>query len=96
MKKQTSQELFLDETLKMAGFDPKEDDFKMLKEDMRPILNDYLETSLLWKISPKQRNEFFEGEHSLARFADKIEDFDDILADLYLSWQEDYLKEFEE
>ncbi|MCR5411833.1 MAG: hypothetical protein K6E76_02325 [Patescibacteria group bacterium] len=47
MKKQTSQELFLDETLKMAGFDPKEDDFEMLKEDMRPILNDYLETSLL-------------------------------------------------
>ena len=32
------QEQFLNDTLIMAGFDPKEDDFEILKEDMLPVL----------------------------------------------------------
>ena len=40
------QEQFLNDTLVMAGFDPKVDDFEMLKEDMRPILDEYIELNL--------------------------------------------------
>ena len=40
MKNEETQ--FLDELLVMAGFDPENDDFELLKEDLEPILDERL------------------------------------------------------
>ena len=45
MEYDVQQEEFLNDTLVMAGFDPTEDDFDMLKEDMRPILNESIDNN---------------------------------------------------
>jgi hypothetical protein len=49
------QEQFLNDTLVMAGFNPEEDDFDMLKEDMRPILEEYIELNLYKFLNEEQR-----------------------------------------
>ena len=52
------QEQFLNDTLVMAGFDPKEDDFEMLKEDMRPILDEYIELNLYKSLNDEEKAEY--------------------------------------
>ncbi len=91
------QEQFLNDTLVMAGFDPEEDDFDMLKEDMRPILEEYIELNLYKFLNEEQRAEYdaLRGEN-LDFFKDRIVNFDNILARLYMDWQRDYLKNFHE
>ena len=65
------QEQFLNDTLVMAGFDPKEDDFETLKEDMRPILNEYIELNLYKFLNDQEKSEYDKLE-------DKNLDFDTI------------------
>ena len=89
------QELFLNDTLVMAGFDPKEDDFEVLKEDMRPILDEYIELNLYKFLNDEQKSEYDKLEDkNLDFFKDRISNFDAILAELYANWQKEYLENF--
>ena len=91
------QELFLNDTLVMAGFDPKEDDFEVLKADMRPILDEYIELNLYKFLDEEQKSEYDKlDDKNLDFFKDRISNFDAILAELYMNWQKDYLKNFED
>ena len=89
------QEQFLNDTLVLAGFDPKEDDFELLKEDMRPILDEYIELNLYTFLDDKGKSEYDRLENkSLDFFKDRLSNFDNILAELYLNWQKEYLQDY--
>lgn len=91
------QEQFLNDTLVMAGFDPKEDDFEMLKEDMHPILDEYIELNLYKFLSDQEKSEYDKTRKedlNLDFFKDRISNFDNILAELYINWQKEYLENF--
>lgn len=89
------QEQFLNDTLVMAGFNPKEDDFEMLKEDMRPILDEYIELNLYKFLNDQEKSEYDTlKDKNLKFFKDKISNFDNILAELYINWQKEYLENF--
>ena len=91
------QEQFLNDTLVMAGFNPMEDDFEMLKEDMRPILDEYIELNLYKFLNDKEKTEYDELEDkNLDFFKDRLSNFDNILAELYMNWQKEYLKDFDD
>lgn len=91
------QEQFLNDTLVMAGFDPKEDDFEMLKEDMRPILDEYIELNLYKFLNDEQKAEYdMLNNKDIKFFKDRISNFDNILAELYISRQKEYLENFSE
>jgi hypothetical protein len=91
------QEQFLNDTLVMAGFDPKEDDFEMLKEDMRAILDEYIELNLYKFLDEKEKSEYDKSRKeylNLKFFKDRLSNFDAILAELYANWQKEYLENF--
>jgi len=89
------QEQFLNETLVMEGFDPKDDDFEMLKEDMRPILDEYIELNLYKFLDNQEKSEYDKLENkNLDFFKDRLSNFDAILAELYANWQKEYLENF--
>lgn len=89
------QEQFLNDTLVMAGFDPKEDDFEMLKEDMRAILDEYIELNLYKFLNDKEKAEYDKlEEKNLDFFNERLSNFDAILAELYANWQKEYLENF--
>jgi len=89
------QEQFLNDTLVMAGFDPKVDDFEMLKQDMRPVLDEYIELNLYKFLNDKEKTEYDELEDkNLDFFKDRLSNFDNILAQLYINWQKEYLENF--
>ena len=91
------QEQFLNDTLVMAGFDPKVDDFEMLKEDMRAILDEYIELNLYKFLSDKEKSEYDKSRKedlNLKFFEDRLSNFDAILAELYMNWQKEYLENF--
>ena len=91
------QEQFLNDTLIMAGFDPEVDDFDTLKEDMRPILDEYIELNLYKFLNDEQKYEYDRLEDkNLDFFNDRISNFDAILAELYTNWQKEYLANFED
>lgn len=86
------QELFLNDTLVMAGYDPKVDDFESLKEHMRPILDEYIELNLYKFLNEEQRAEYDRLENkNLEFFKDRIANFDNILAQLHIIRQKQYL-----
>jgi len=89
------QEQFLNDTLVMAGFDPKEDDFEMLKEDMRPILDEYIELNLYKSLNDEEKAEYDNlWREDLDFFREKLSNFDAILAEIYMIWQKEYLENF--
>lgn len=91
------QEQFLNDTLVMAGFNPKEDDFEILKEDMRAILDEYIELNLYKFLNDKGKAEYDKSKKedlNLKFFEDRISNFDSILAELYANWQKEYLENF--
>ena len=89
------QEQFLNDTLVMAGFNPKEDDFELLKEDMRPVLDEYIELNLYKFLNNEEKSEYDKLENkSLDFFKDRISNFDNILAELYMNWQKEYLQNY--
>ena len=89
------QEQFLNDTLIMAGFDPKKDDFEMLKEDMRPILDEYIELNLYKFLNDEEKAEYDDlWREDLNFFKEKLSNFDNILAQLYINWQKEYLENF--
>lgn len=91
------QELFLNDTLVMAGFNPMEENFEMLKEDMRPILDEYIELNLYKFLDDQEKAEYDKLKNkSLDFFKEKISNFDNILPQLYINWQQEYLENFNE
>ena len=89
------QEQFLNDTLVMAGFDPKVDNFEMLKEDMRRILDEYIELNLYKFLDEQEKSEYDKlKDKNLDFFKDKIANFDNILSELYIIWQKKYLENF--
>ena len=89
------QEQFLNDTLIMAGFNPEVDDFDTLKEDMRPILNEYIELNLYKFLNDKEKAEYDKLENkNLDFFKGRLSNFDAILAELYMNWQKEYLENF--
>ena len=89
------QELFLNDTLVMAGFNPMEENFEMLKEDMRPILDEYIELNLYKFLDDQEKAEYDKLKNkSLDFFKEKISNFDNILPQLYINWQQEYLENF--
>jgi len=89
------QEQFLNDTLVMAGFDPKVDDFEILKEDMRPILDEYIELNLYKFLNDEEKAEYDKLEDkNLDFFKNRLSNFDNILAQLYINWQKEYLENF--
>ena len=89
------QEQFLNDTLVMAGFDPKEDDFEVLKADMRPILDEYIELNLYKFLNDQEKSEYDRLEDkNLDFFKDRLSNFDNILTELYMNWQKEYLENF--
>lgn len=97
-----AQEKFLNDTLVLAGFNPEEDDFETLKQDIRPILNEYLILNLYKLLSDEDKVAFDnlktnpDFKYDIEFFADKIGNFDDILSDLYIQWQKKYLEYYNE
>jgi hypothetical protein len=91
------QEQFLNDTLVMAGFNPKEDDFEVLKEDMRAILDEYIELNLYKFLNDKEKAEYDKlEEKNLDFFNERLSNFDAILAELYANWQKEYLENFKD
>ena len=91
------QEQFLNDTLIMAGFDPEVDDFDTLKEDMRPILDEYIELNLYKFLNDKEKAEYDKlEEKNLEFFKDRLSNFSAILAELYTNWQKEYLENFKD
>ncbi len=91
------QEQFLNDTLVMAWFDPEVDDFEMLKEDMRAILDEYIELNLYKFLNDKEKSEYDKSRKedlNLKFFEDRLSNFDAILAELYMNWQKEYLENF--
>ena len=89
------QEQFLNDTLIMAGFNPEEDDFEVLKEDMRPILDEYIELNLYKFLNDEEKAEYDDlWREDLNFFKEKLSNFDNILAQLYMNRQQEYLKNF--
>ena len=81
----------------MAGFNPMEENFEMLKEDMRPILDEYIELNLYKFLDDQEKAEYDKLKNkSLDFFKEKISNFDAILAELYTNWQKEYLENFKD
>jgi hypothetical protein len=73
------------------------DDFEMLKEDMRAILDEYIELNLYKFLSDKEKSEYNKSRKedlNLKFFEDRLSNFDAILAELYMNWQKEYLENF--
>jgi len=92
-----AQEEFLNDTLVLAWFDPRKHDFEILKDDMRPILDEYIELNLYGFLNDKEKSEYDQLEDKdISFFKDRIVNFDNILAELYINWQKQYLESFRE
>ena len=106
MVPQTTDDQFLDELLVTAGFDPKEDDLEILKQDLLPVLEEKIILKLYEALPTQEDRERFdtimttdeeiasEGLHDF--FVEKIPNFDDFMADVYLEFQEEYLSAMNE
>lgn len=89
------QEQFLDELLKKAGFDPEEDDFETLKEDMRITLDEYVELNLYSQLDETQK-QAYDDEQDFSIFQRNIPDFENVLEKIYTDWGNNYLESFNE
>lgn len=98
----TDEEQFLDDLLTTAGFNPEEDDFDLLKEDLRPLLADRI-TLRLYEALPAEKDratfdEMMTSEEEVATevlyafFIARIPHFDDFMTTIYLEFQNEYLE----
>lgn len=95
------EEDFLNNLLLKAGFTPEEDDFDLLKSELEPVLMDRIMVSVFEALSEKQRQEvmklFDNGKEAeaLEKIETMIPDYDNFLADVFESFQEEYLANME-
>lgn len=94
------QEEFLDDLVKQAGFTP--DEWVLIKEDLRPILQERIMLSIYQELDQKQTDKiwkFFEQDkyNELTEFLKKaIPNFDDFISEIYAIFEDEYLENFNE
>lgn len=98
----TSDELFLDETLSLAGFDPERDDFDLLKEELLPLLEERITLKIYQALPTEEDRKAFDEMMTSDEevdsdtidefFTSRIQNFDDFLADIYIEFQDEYLE----
>ena len=94
------QEEFLDDLVKQAGFTP--DEWVLIKEDLRPILQERIMLSIYRELDEKQTEQvwkFFEQDkyEELTEFLKKtIPNFDDFISEIYAIFEDEYLENFQE
>lgn len=92
------QEEFLDELVKEAGFTP--DEWVLIKEDLRPILQDRIMLSIYRELDEKQTDKVWEylkkdKYDELTEFLKKaIPNFDDFMMEIYALFEDEYLENF--
>ncbi|MDD2537221.1 MAG: hypothetical protein PHU61_01870 [Candidatus Absconditabacteria bacterium] len=101
---QTPEEQFLDETLELAGFDPEEDDFELLKEDLRPLLEERVMLKLYAALPTEEDRAAFdklldeseegeeEGDEVFAFLSEKIGNVEEYIVSIYTEFQTEYLE----
>jgi len=93
------QEEFLDELVKEAGFTP--DEWVLIKEDLRPILQERIMLSIYRELDEKQTDKVWEylkkdKYDELTEFLKKaIPNFDDFMMEIYALFEDEYLENFE-
>lgn len=94
------QEEFLDDLVKQAGFTP--DEWVLIKEDLRPILQERIMLSIYRELDEKQTDKvwkFLEQDkyNELTEFLKKaIPNFDDFISEIYAQFEDEYLENFAE
>lgn len=92
------QEEFLDELVKEAGFTP--DEWVLIKEDLRPILQERIMLSIYRELDEKQTDKVWEylkkdKYDELTEFLKKaIPNFDDFMMEIYALFEDEYLENF--
>ena len=92
------QEEFLDEVVKQAGFTP--DEWVLIKEDLRPILQERIMLSIYRELDEKQIDKvwkLFEQDkyEELTEFLKKaIPNFEDFISEIYAIFEDEYLENF--
>jgi hypothetical protein len=96
----------LDETLSLAGFIPEEDDFELLKEDLRPLLEERITLKLYEALPSDEDREKFDvfmtSDDEVASaeieefFTSRIPNFDDFMGQVYVDFQNEYLEVMKE
>jgi hypothetical protein len=95
-------EQFLDELLVTAGFNPQEDDFDLLKEDLRPLLSERITLKLYGMLPSEADRAAFDAmmtsdddvafEQLYDFLTTRIPDFDEAMDAIYLEFQHEYLE----
>jgi len=92
------QEQFLDELLQEAWFSP--DQGMLLKEDLRPLLQERIILSVYQELNPEERKklEILLKEHDSSKvqtfLSQTIPDFEEFLFSIYAGFEEEYLANF--
>ena len=95
------EEDFLNELLMKAGFNPEEDNFEELKDELEPILIDRIMVRVFEKLTEPQRKEvmkLFDAEkeaEALEKIEKLIPNYDGFLAGVFEEFQEEYLANME-
>lgn len=92
-------DLFLNDTLRKAWFNPQEDDFELLRSDLEPILQDRMMITLLSAL-PTQENkdkvmELLDSgkeKEAFAMMETYIPNYEDVLGDMYQEFQDEYVE----
>ena len=95
------EEDFLNDLLMQAGFNPEEDNFEELKDELEPILIDRIMVRVFEKLTELQRKEvmkLFDAEkeaEALEKIEKLIPNYDEFLAGVFEEFQEEYLANME-
>ena len=95
------EEDFLNDLLMQAGFNPEEDNFEELKDELEPILIDRIMMRVFEKLTEPQRKEvmkLFDAEkeaEALEKIEKLIPNYDEFLAGVFEEFQEEYLANME-
>ena len=95
------EEDFLNDLLMQAGFNPEEDNFEELKDELEPILIDRIMVRVFEKLTEPQRKEMmklFDAEkeaEALEKIEKLIPNYDEFLAGVFEEFQEEYLANME-
>lgn len=91
--------MFLNDTLQRAGFNPLEDDFELLREDLEPVLQERVMLRLLSALPTEDnRNKVMElldtwkWEEAFDMMEEMIPNYEDLLGDIYQEFQDEYLE----
>ena len=94
------QETFLDDLLSQAGFE--EDAIWLLKEDLRPILQERVVLSIVNELNEEDREHFLDlldaekFEELNTYLKSTIPNYEEFLMEVYAQFEDEYLENFED